>query len=156
MKGEEMTIASRVSALRSTIPGGVKVVAGIQVPSRRGYHAGIRGGTANLWREPGTGAVAQARGAARGYRVAFRWALATQQGEADRSPLYRLIHSVSSERLMREIDKQAAVNNRVIPGLLQIHIAEEESKSGFHPDECRKFLAEGKVAQLPQRAVGGG
>ncbi len=55
-----------------------------------------------------------------------------------------LIHSMDSERLMLEIDKQGSANNRIIPSLIQIHIAEEDTKSGFTPDECRQFLAEGK------------
>jgi pyridoxal phosphate enzyme (YggS family) len=58
-------------------------------------------------------------------------------------PFVSLIHSLENERLMFEIDKQAATNNRIIPCLLQIHVAEEETKSGFSPDECREFLAEG-------------
>ncbi len=60
------------------------------------------------------------------------------------APFISLIHSLDSERLMLEIEKQGALNNRVIPCLLQIHIAEEETKSGFSPGECRQFLANGK------------
>ncbi|MGI6048609.1 MAG: YggS family pyridoxal phosphate-dependent enzyme [Petrimonas sp.] len=60
------------------------------------------------------------------------------------APFIHLIHSLDSERLMREIEKQAAVNNRKISCLLQLHVADEETKSGFSPDECRQFLAEGK------------
>lgn len=59
-------------------------------------------------------------------------------------PFVHLVHSLDSERLMVEIEKQATRCNRVIPCLLQIHIAEEDTKSGFSPDECRQFLAEGK------------
>jgi PLP dependent protein len=46
-----------------------------------------------------------------------------------------LIHSVDSEKLLKEIDKQAAKNNRIIPVLLQVHIAEEETKFGFDEAE---------------------
>lgn len=60
------------------------------------------------------------------------------------APFVSLIHSMDSERLMREIEKQGAANNRKISCLLQIHIAEEDTKSGFSIDECRQFLAEGK------------
>lgn len=54
-----------------------------------------------------------------------------------------LIHSLDSERLMREINKRAKAANRTIKCLLQIHVADEDSKSGFSPDECRQFLATG-------------
>jgi PLP dependent protein len=46
-----------------------------------------------------------------------------------------LIHSVDSEKLLKEIDKQAAKNNRIIHVLLQVHIAEEETKFGFDEAE---------------------
>ena len=60
------------------------------------------------------------------------------------APSIRLIHSLDSESLMSEIDKRAAENNRIIPCLLQIHIARETTKSGFAPEECADFLAEGR------------
>ncbi len=51
------------------------------------------------------------------------------------SPFVHLIHSVDSEKLLKEIDKQAAKNNRIINVLLQVHIAEEETKFGFDEAE---------------------
>ena len=60
------------------------------------------------------------------------------------APFIHLVHSLDSERLMLEIEKQAAANHRTIPCLLQLHVADEETKSGFSPDECRRFLARGK------------
>lgn len=56
------------------------------------------------------------------------------------APFVDMIHSLDSERLMKEIDKRAAQNNRVISCLLQLHVADEATKSGFSPDECRAFL----------------
>jgi PLP dependent protein len=51
------------------------------------------------------------------------------------APFVHLIHSVDSEKLLKEIDKQAAKNNRTIHVLLQVHIAEEETKFGFDEQE---------------------
>jgi PLP dependent protein len=51
------------------------------------------------------------------------------------APFVYLIHSVDSEKLLKEIDKQAAKNNRIIHVLLQVHIAEEETKFGFDEAE---------------------
>lgn len=65
------------------------------------------------------------------------------------APFISLIHSMDTERLMLEIEKQGAANERVIPCLLQIHIATEETKSGFSIEECRTFLAEGKWRNCP-------
>ena len=51
------------------------------------------------------------------------------------APFVHLIHGVDSFSLLKEIDKQAAKNNRIIDCLLQIHIAKEETKFGFDPSE---------------------
>ena len=51
------------------------------------------------------------------------------------APFVHLIHGVDSLSLLKEIDKQAAKNNRIIDCLLQIHIAKEETKFGFDPSE---------------------
>ncbi|MEO6135220.1 MAG: YggS family pyridoxal phosphate-dependent enzyme [Ginsengibacter sp.] len=56
------------------------------------------------------------------------------------APFVHLIQSVDSEKLLKEIDKEAAKNNRVINCLLQVHIAEEETKFGFTEDELEKFF----------------
>ncbi len=71
------------------------------------------------------------------------------------APFVSLIHSLDSERLMREIDKRAAANNRTIKCLLQLHVAEEETKSGFTPDECREFLAGGNWKKYPNVQLAG-
>ena len=57
------------------------------------------------------------------------------------APFVSLVHAVDSFRLLREIDKHAAKHNRVIDCLLQIHIAQEDTKYGLTVDECRQLLA---------------
>jgi len=47
------------------------------------------------------------------------------------APFVQLIHSVDSIKLLKEINKEALKNDRVIDCLLQVHIAKEENKSGF-------------------------
>ena len=71
------------------------------------------------------------------------------------APFVHLIHSLDNERLMLEIEKQAAANNRKIACLLQLHVADEETKSGFSPDECRRFLAEGNWRDCPHVQLAG-
>ncbi len=63
------------------------------------------------------------------------------------APYVALIHSVDSLRLLREIDRQAAKNDRIIDVLLQIHVAAEETKFGFTPHECLDMLAGGEWRQ---------
>jgi len=50
-------------------------------------------------------------------------------------PFIYLIHGVDSLKLLKEIDKQAEKNKRVIDCLLQVHIAQEETKFGFDENE---------------------
>ncbi len=57
------------------------------------------------------------------------------------APFVALIHSVDSLSLLREINKQAAKHGRVIDCLLQIFIAQEETKFGLSPDEARLLLS---------------
>ncbi len=56
------------------------------------------------------------------------------------APFVHLIHGVDSQRLLNEINKQAAKNNRIQDVLLQLHIAEESSKFGFSFEEADAFL----------------
>jgi pyridoxal phosphate enzyme (YggS family) len=56
------------------------------------------------------------------------------------APYVNLIHGVDSLKLLQEINKQAAKNNRVIDCLLQVYIAEEESKFGLDEQELEELL----------------
>ena len=64
------------------------------------------------------------------------------------APFISMIQSVDSLKLLYEINRQAEKNNRKIRILIEVHIAEEESKHGFSPDECRAIFTEGITAQL--------
>lgn len=56
------------------------------------------------------------------------------------APFVHLIHGVDSEKLLAEINKQALKNNRRIHCLLQVHIAQEETKFGFDEAEVKDFI----------------
>ena len=58
------------------------------------------------------------------------------------APFVSLIHSMDSLKLMKEIDKQGQKCGRVIDVLLQIHVAAEETKFGFTPEEVVEMLQE--------------
>lgn len=60
------------------------------------------------------------------------------------APFVSLIHGVDSLKLIKEIDKRAAQNNRIIDCLLQIHIAEEETKFGLSDVEATQVLSYAK------------
>lgn len=56
------------------------------------------------------------------------------------APFVSLIHSVDSQRLLNEIDKQGKKNGRVIDCLLQVRIAQEETKFGLTYEDCDALL----------------
>jgi pyridoxal phosphate enzyme (YggS family) len=71
------------------------------------------------------------------------------------APFISLIHSVDSLKLLTEINKQGQKYSRVIPCLLQIHIAAEETKFGLTAEEVFDFLKSEKLAALTNiRIVG--
>ena len=66
-----------------------------------------------------------------------------------------LIHGVDSLRLLSEINKQAAKHKRSISCLLQVHIAEEETKFGFDGEEIKELIRSSEFTQLEHiRIVG--
>ena len=71
------------------------------------------------------------------------------------APFVYLIHGVDSISLLKEINKQAQKNNRVMDCLLQLHIAEEETKFGFSIEEVTQFLRSGDLGQYKHISVKG-
>ncbi len=71
------------------------------------------------------------------------------------APYISMIEAVDSLKLLREINKQAAKHGRVIKVLLELHIAEEETKYGLTLDACRQLLEEGEWRQLENVQVCG-
>ncbi|MBV6484810.1 MAG: Pyridoxal phosphate homeostasis protein [Flavobacteriales bacterium] len=56
------------------------------------------------------------------------------------APFVKLIHGVDSLKLLQEINKRAEQNHRIIDCLLQVHIAQEETKFGFDEKEILELL----------------
>ena len=71
------------------------------------------------------------------------------------APFVAMIHSVDSERLAEAIQVQAAKCNRTIDVLLEIHVAEEENKSGWAIEDLRAAVASGLFERLPNVRVRG-
>ncbi|MFM1793344.1 MAG: hypothetical protein RLZZ252_1698 [Bacteroidota bacterium] len=71
------------------------------------------------------------------------------------APFIAMIHSVDSEKLLQTIQKEAEKNDRTIPVLIQIHVAEEETKFGFSPEEALAFFEQLDPALYPNVVVSG-
>lgn len=64
------------------------------------------------------------------------------------APFISLIHAVDSIELLREIDRQGARCDRIIPCLLELHVAAETTKAGLAPEECLSLLEAGEWRNL--------
>ncbi len=71
------------------------------------------------------------------------------------APFVSVIHSVDSVKLLLEVNKEAHKNNRVIPCLLQMYIATEETKFGFSEEEIIKALNENPPDLFPNISICG-
>jgi pyridoxal phosphate enzyme (YggS family) len=56
------------------------------------------------------------------------------------APYIAMIHSIDSEKLLFEVEKQGQKHHRKIPCLLQVHVAQEETKYGFLPVELKEII----------------
>jgi len=63
-------------------------------------------------------------------------------------PYVAMIHGIDTYKLLTEVNKQAAKAGRIVNCLLQIHVAQEETKFGFSPEECKDMLHAGEWKEL--------
>jgi PLP dependent protein len=71
------------------------------------------------------------------------------------APFVQLIHGVDSLKLLKEINKEAAKCGRVIDCLLQVHIAQEETKFGLSEEELKLVTSEADALRLENVKIGG-
>jgi len=71
------------------------------------------------------------------------------------APFVHLIHGIDSFRLLKEVNKQAMKFDRIIQVLLQVHIAQEESKFGMDEHELSELLGSGELHELKNIRISG-
>ena len=71
------------------------------------------------------------------------------------APFVHLIHGVDSFKLLKEINKEGGKCKRIIPCLLQFHIAQEETKFGFSFEEAQEMLESNEFVELQNVAIYG-
>ena len=71
------------------------------------------------------------------------------------APFVAMIHSIDSLKLLKEINKQALKNNRVIDCLLQFHIAEEDSKFGLTLPSAKELLESSEFSEMRNISIVG-
>jgi len=71
------------------------------------------------------------------------------------APFVSLIHSIDSFKLLKEVNKEGKKNNRIIPCLLQFHIAEEDSKFGLSMDDANEILSSKEFIEMKNISIEG-
>ena len=71
------------------------------------------------------------------------------------APYIAMIEAVDSLKLLKEINRQAERCNRIIDVLLELHLAQEETKSGMTPEECHDMLEVGEWRDLANVRIRG-
>lgn len=149
-----MSIVDSLASVKATLPGGVKLIAVSKTHSTErileAYNAGQRAFGENKVQElvPKYEALPKD----------IEWHLI---GHLQRNkvklvvPFVSLIHSVDSEKLLSAIDQEAEKAGREVKCLIQVHIAEEETKFGFTPDEAFRFFVDKRPAAYKHVRIAG-
>lgn len=149
-----MDVADRLAAILATIPSGVKLVAVSKFHPvealREAYDAGQR-----LFGE------SRAQELSAKYRqmpsdVEWHFIGHLQTNKVRQIiPCVSMIHSVDSVKLLNCIDAEARRAGRIVDVLLQLHVAQEVTKSGMTPDECVELAEAGSFGGLMNVRVRG-
>lgn len=141
------SIAERLNAIRTTIPSGVRLLAISKYYPVEDVLEAYNAGQRDFGENKAQDLVAKQQALPADIRWHFTGHLQSNKIKYI-APFVYMIHSVDSLQLMREINKYGAKNSRVIPCLLQIHIAQEDTKFGFTPEECLAMLASEEWKEL--------
>lgn len=143
-----MTIKEKIVDLKSQLPASVTLVAVSKFKSieniLEAYEAGQRDFGENYVQE----LVEKAEALPKDIRWHFIGHLQSNKVKYI-APFVHLIHSVDSLKLLKEINKQGENNSRKISCLLQIHIAQEDTKSGMTPQEFLEVISSKELIALP-------
>lgn len=149
-----MSIAENLRKLLSEIPPHVKLVAVSKFKTNEqvmeAYQAGQRAFGENIVQE----SVRKYEALPKDIEWHFIGHLQTNKVKYI-APFVSLIHSADSLKLLQEINKRAAQNNRIIDCLLQIHIAKEETKFGLSFEEAEDLLQSEEFKKLQNIRVSG-
>ena len=149
-----MSIVDSLASVKATLPGSIKLIAVSKTHSTErileAYNAGQRAFGENKVQElvPKYEALPKD----------IEWHLI---GHLQRNkvklvvPFVSLIHSVDSEKLLSAIDQEAEKAEREVKCLIQVHIAEEETKFGFTPDEAFRLFVDKRPAAYKHVRIAG-
>lgn len=149
-----MSIESKINSLRSTLPSSVKLLAVSKFHPAEAIMEAYAAGQ----RAFGESRPQELRQKAELLPRDIEWHmighLQTNKVRAI-APFISLIHSVDSSRLLECINREAERCGRVIDCLLEVHVASEQTKSGWAVDELREYVASGAIGELKSIRIRG-
>ena len=140
-------IGERITALHATLPQGVTLIAVSKYHPAEAVQAAYDAGQRDFGESKAQDLTAKHDALPQDINWHFIGHLQTNKVKYI-APFVHLIHSIDSYKLLLEVNRQGAKAGRRIPCLLQIHIAQEETKFGLTPQECRELLALGEWRTL--------
>jgi pyridoxal phosphate enzyme (YggS family) len=149
-----MTIENNLNKIRSSLYAGVKLVAVSKTRSTSEIMEAYRAGQ----RIFGENKVQELVGKWGSLPKDIQWHLIghLQSNKARLiSPFISMIHSVDSLKILKTINEEGKSINRVVPCLLQFHIASEESKYGFSPADIDQIFSVSTFSDLKNVAISG-
>ena len=141
------SIKERLQAIRTTLPEGVCLLAISKYYPVEAIMEAYNAGQRDFGENKAQDLVAKHQALPNDIRWHFTGHLQSNKIKYI-APFVHLIHSIDSLQLLKEINKHGAKVGRVIPCLLQIHIAQEETKFGFTADECLAMLTSEEWKEL--------
>lgn len=147
-------IGKRIEAIRAALPQGVTLIAVSKYHPAEAIEAAYAAGQRDFGESKAQDLVVKQQQLPKDINWHFIGHLQSNKIKYI-APFINLIHSIDSLRLLQEVNKQGAKVGRRIPCLLQIHIAQEETKFGFLPSECTAMLEEGTWRELENVEIHG-
>ena len=133
-------IGERITALRAALPQGVTLIAVSKYHPTEAVQAAYDAGQRDFGESKAQDLKAKHERLPKDINWHFIGHLQSNKVKYI-APFVHLIHSIDSYKLLNEVNRQGEKAGRRIPCLLQIHIAQEDTKFGFTPHECKEMLA---------------
>lgn len=149
-----MSIASKILEVRSALPAGVELVAVSKFHPVEAIEQAYAAGQRLFGESRVQELVAKYEQLPKDIEWQMIGHLQTNKVRAI-APFVSLIQSVDSQRLLECINREAERCGRVIDCLLEVHVTNEDSKSGWDVSQLREYLNSGAVAQLKSVRIRG-
>lgn len=148
------TIGQRINEIKASLPQGVTLVAVSKFHPAESIREAYEDGQREFGESRANELVTKAKELPDDIRWHFIGHLQTNKVRAI-IPYVSLIHSIDSERLLRLVDSEASRIGRKVDVLLQVHVAKEETKFGFSPEELKALASSGVLETMNNARIRG-